>query len=120
MARISSPRNTIPGHFIGVAVGVALLTVFGLLGEPSVPQQHGATLPYATAGALFVAPTGMMQLLARTWHPPAGATTLIMSLGVLGTVREAVVLMAGIVLLTAVGWLINRAVGIPMPVWAAK
>ena len=29
-------------------------------------------------------------------------------------------LMAGVVLLTLIGWVINRLLGVPVPVWAAK
>lgn len=119
MSEVASPRNTILGHFIGVIVGLAMLWAFGLLGEPSIAQA-GTSLAYAAAGALSVAVTGALQLLTRTWHAPAGATTLIVSLGVLGTVREALALAAGIVILTVTGWLINRLAGLPVPVWAAK
>lgn len=119
MSEAASPRNTILGHFIGVFVGLAMLWAFGLLGEPSVAQA-GTSLAYAAAGALSVAVTGALQLLTRTWHAPAGATTLIVSLGVLGTVRDALVLAVGIVVLTATGWAINRFAGIPVSVWAAK
>lgn len=119
MSEVASPRNTVLGHFIGVFVGLAMLWAFGLLGEPSAAQA-GTSLAYAAAGALSVAVTGALQLLTRTWHAPAGATTLIVSLGVLGTVREVLVLVIGIVTLTATGWTINRLARIPAPVWAAK
>jgi hypothetical protein len=36
----------------------------------------------------------------------------------LQTPLEMVVLMIGVVLLTVIGWVINRAAGVPMPVWA--
>lgn len=78
------------------------------------------SLAYAVVGTLSVSVTGVLQLLTRTWHPPAGATTLIVSLRVLGTVYEATVLAIGIVMLTVTGWLINRAVSIPVPPWAAR
>jgi hypothetical protein len=28
--------------------------------------------------------------------------------------------MVGVVILTVVGWLVNRAAGIPVPLWSAK
>jgi hypothetical protein len=34
--------------------------------------------------------------------------------------REMAALMAGVVLLTLIGWVINRLLGVPVPVWAAK
>lgn len=33
---------------------------------------------------------------------------------------EMAALMAGVVLLTVVGWLLNRAAGVPAPVWGTK
>jgi hypothetical protein len=38
----------------------------------------------------------------------------------LQTPGEMAVLVAGVVLLTVVGWLINRASGVPMPVWSVR
>jgi CBS domain-containing membrane protein len=90
MAATSSPRNALIGH------AVAIL-----------------------AGALSLALTGTVLLLLDASHPPTGATTLIVSLGFLQTPPEMAALMAGVVLLTVVGWLLNRAAGVPMPVWGA-
>jgi CBS-domain-containing membrane protein len=56
----------------------------------------------------------------RVPHPPAGATTLIVSLGILRTPSELAVLMLAVALLTAQGFLINRAAGIDYPRWAPK
>jgi hypothetical protein len=39
----------------------------------------------------------------KSSHPPTGATTLIVSLGLLRTPREMVMLMIGVILLTVVG-----------------
>lgn len=72
------------------------------------------------SGVLSVALTGGAVLLLRASHPPAGATTLIVSLGLLQTPQEMLTLMAGVVILTITGWVINRASGVPMPLWAAR
>jgi CBS domain-containing membrane protein len=65
-----------------------------------------------------VALTGAILLLLRASHPPTGATTLIVSLGFLQTPPEMAALMVGVVMLTVVGWLINCAVGVPVPLWS--
>jgi CBS domain-containing membrane protein len=44
---------------------------------------------------------------------------LVDKLGFLQTPPEMAVLMVGVAILTVVGWLINRAAGIPVPLWAA-
>ena len=49
-----------------------------------------------------------------------GATTLIVSLGFLQTPPEMAALMVGVAILTIVGWLVNRAAGVPVPLWSAN
>jgi hypothetical protein len=51
-------------------------------------------------------------------RPPAGATVLIVSLGLLTKPSEMVMTMVSVVLLIVAGWVINRAFGVPMPLWA--
>lgn len=117
LAKLSSPRNTLIGRLVAILAGALSLAIFGLLDHPSILEE-GVTLARVGAGALSVALTGAVLLLLRSSHPPTGATTLIVSLGFLHTPREMVVLMIGVVLLTVIGWVINRAAGVPMPVWA--
>ena len=118
-AKPSSPRNALIGHAVAILAGALSLAVFGLLDDGSVLQE-GVTLARAGAGALSVALTGAVLLLLRASHPPSGATTLIVSLGFLQTPREMAMLMIGVLVLTAAGWAINRALGVPMPLWSAK
>ena len=102
---------------MAILAGALSLAIFGLLDHPSILEE-GVTLARVGAGALSVALTGAVLLLLCSSHPPTGATTLIVSLGFLHTPREMVVLMIGVVLLTVIGWVINQAAGVPMPVWA--
>lgn len=119
LAAGASPRNTLIGHLVAILVGALSLAIFGLLDHPSVLQE-GMTLARVGAGALSMGLTSAVLLLLKASHPPAGATVLIVSLGLLQTPREMVALMAGIVLLTVVGWTTNRLLGVSVPVWAAK
>ncbi len=50
-------------------------------------------------------------------HAPAGATTLIVALGLLRTPSQLVILMAAVVILILQGIAINRLAGIPYPLW---
>jgi CBS domain-containing membrane protein len=118
MAATSSPRNALIGHAVAILAGALSLALFGLLDNPSILVED-ATPARVGAGALSVALTGAVLLLLNASHPPTGATTLIVSLGFLQTPPEMAALMAGVVLLTVVGWLLNRAAGVPMPVWEA-
>lgn len=114
----SSPRNTICGHAIGVAAGYGSLAVFGL--RHAGPAVTGMTPDRIGAAALSLALTaGAMAWLAAP-HPPAGATTLIVSLGILHTPGQMGVLMLGVILLAAQGLGINRLAGIDYPIWRAR
>jgi CBS domain-containing membrane protein len=112
----SSPRNTISGHAIGAAVGFACLAVFGL--EHARPAMQGGVTParIGSAAVSLALTAGLMVWLAVP-HPPAGATTLIVSLGILHSPQQLGVLMAGVVLLAAQGFVINRLAGLDYPLW---
>ncbi len=64
--------------------------------------------------ALF---TRMRHGTPQVTPSPAGATTLIISLGILTTPWQLLLLMVAVVLLTAQAFVINRLVGIPYPLW---
>ncbi|MFW6074757.1 MAG: HPP family protein [Chloroflexota bacterium] len=113
----ASPRNTLIGHLVGILAGAGALATFGLLDAPSVIQE-GVTFPRIAAAALSLAVTGAILLLARAQHPPAGATTLLVSLGLLTSLAQMISVAIGVLLLTVSSWLINRALGIPVPAWA--
>lgn len=114
----ASPRNTIIGHAIGVAAGFFALVVTGLTQAPPATV-GGVTWPRVIAAALSLGLTAGCMVLARAAHPPAGATTLIVSLGILAQPFQLGVLMAGVILLTLQAIVINRAAGISYPLWSA-
>jgi len=118
MAEVGTPRNTMIGHSIGIAAGVASLALFGLLDAPSV-YVSGVTLGRVGAIALAVALTGGVLRLLRSAHPPAGATTIIVASGLLAKPRQILDILIGVLLLTIAGWCLNRLMGVPAPVWAA-
>jgi CBS domain-containing membrane protein len=72
------------------------------------------------AATLSLALTGAVLLLLRASHPPAGATVLIVSPGLLTKPIEMAMIMVGVVILTVAGWVINRAFRVPMPLWASR
>ncbi|SCG80459.1 HPP family protein [Micromonospora echinaurantiaca] len=115
----SSPRNTLIGHLVALLAGYGSLGSCGLADRPSVLQE-GVTGPRIVAAAGSLAVTAAVLLLLRSPHPPAGATTLIVSLGLLRTPTQLLVAAAAVVLVTAVDWAYNRATGRGMPIWAAR
>ena len=119
MAEVGSPRNTIVGHVVGVGAGLLSILIFGLWDHPSV-YVSGVSAARVGAIALAVALTGGVLRLLRAAHPPAGATTIIVASGLLARPRQIVDVVVGVVLLTIAGWLLNRAMGVPAPRWAAR
>ena len=118
-AAASSPRNTIFGHAIGLTCGYAafMLTVWS--GQPA--SIHGGVHgPTVLAAALSLSATGALMVLCKVSHPPAGATTLIVSLGIIAQPKELIVIEAAVALLTAQAFVLNRLAGVPYPLWNQK
>ncbi len=112
----ASPRNTLGGHLIGAAAGYLSLVIFGLTdAAPALATE--VTGGRIGAAALSLGLTSGAMVWARVPHPPAGATTLIVSLGILREPEQLAVLMVAVALLVAQGFVINRLAGIPYPRW---
>ena len=119
LAPSASPRNTIIGHAIGVLTGYLSLVVTGLtMAGPALST--GITWPRVIAAALSLGLTAGLMVLFKAPHPPAGATTLIISLGILHQPSQLVLLMGAVILLTLQAFIINRLAGVPYPLWSVK
>ena len=57
------------------------------------------------------------MVLLDVSHPPAGATTLIVALGIISRPRELAVIEVAVFLLVAQALVINRLAGLPYPLW---
>ena len=113
----ASPRNTVCGHAIGALAGYLSLVVFGLT-NAAPALATSVTGARVGAAALSLGLTSGAMVWARVPHPPAGATTLIVSLGILREPEQLLVLMLAVLLLVVQGFVINRLAGIPYPVWS--
>lgn len=60
------------------------------------------------------------MVTAKSIHPPAGATTLIISLGIVTRPSHLLIIEVAVAVLTLQAIAINRAVGIPYPFWAVE
>ncbi|MEX2505015.1 MAG: HPP family protein [Egicoccus sp.] len=118
LAPASSPRNTLGGHLIGALAGYLSLAVFGLL---DVAFQANAPISAGRVGAaaLSLGLTSGAMVWLKVPHPPAGATTLIVALGILREPWQLAVLMLAVTLLVLQGYFINRLAGLPYPRWRA-
>jgi hypothetical protein len=117
LAEVSSPRNSVIGHMVGAAVAFFWLWVFGLIDMPSAIQD-GFTGERVAAIALSLAFTGGILRLVRAAHPPAGATTVIVALGLLDTGHQMIILAIGVLLVVIPAGIINRMLGVPAPIWS--
>ena len=112
----ASPRNALIGHALGILGGVVALYVTGTRNAPPVLS---ATLPAHRVAAIAVAlglTSGAMAVL-RMPHPPAAATTLIVSLGFLTRLPDLLAFYAGVIALVGQGFVIDRLSGLRYPSW---
>lgn len=112
----AAPRNTLVGHLIGTLAGLFALACFGLLDAPSA-FVDGMTWGRAGAAALSLGLTTALMTGFRIPHPPAGATTLIVSLGLLSTPEEVLILMGSIGAVILIAQMTHRLFGTPYPIW---
>ena len=115
MAAATCPRTVITGHLIGVLAALLGLLLFGLIG--AAPDLTSVTWTRVGAVTVAVGVTVAMMLTLGSVHGPAVATTLIVALGLIGDPLHLAVLMLSVVGLAVIAFVINRAVGIPVPRW---
>jgi CBS-domain-containing membrane protein len=118
-ALAASPRNTILGYAIAIACGYAALLVTGLAHAPPVAVA-GVDLPRAVAAGLSIGLTSAAMVLARAQHPPGGATTLVVSLGIVTAPSGLAALFIGAVLVTLQASVAHRLARVPYPAWSAS
>ncbi len=115
----ASPRHTLYGHAIGILCGYASLLLVGLHHAPSA---IGTSVDSRRimAAALSLALTASLMILLKAAHPPAGATTLIVSLGVVTKPFYLLIIEIEVALLVGQGIVINRLAGLDYPLWARR
>src|SRR4029450_6186069 len=93
--------------------------LFGL--QPRRPAMvTGVSAARIGAAALSLASTGALMILLKAAHPPAGATTLIISLGIVTRPFHLLVIEIAVAVLTLQAIAINRLAGIDYPLWALR
>lgn len=116
LGETSRPRSTILGHAIGLICGYAAFVATGA-GALPFGAHAGIFWPRIFAAALSLSATGAFMVLLDVSHPPAGATTLIVSLGIISKPRELVIIEVAVFLLVAQALMINRLAGLRYPLW---
>lgn len=115
----ASPRHSLYGHAIGIGCGYGALWLTGLLHAPPA-MVTGVDGNRILAAALSLAATGALMILAKAAHPPAGATTLIISLGIVTRPLYLVIIEVAVALLVLQAIAINRLAGLDYPLWARR
>jgi CBS-domain-containing membrane protein len=113
-APAARPRHTLCGHAVGIACGYASLWLVGLEHAPSA-MAEGVHWPRVFAAALSLAATGALMILLGVVHPPAGATTLIITLGFITTPIHLCVIEIAVALVVLQALALNRLVGVESP-----
>lgn len=119
LAQPASPRNVLWGHFIGALMGLIGLYLFGLQDAPSA-FLTGVDLSRVGAAATAMGLTSCLMVTFNVAHPPAGATALIVSLGLMTNPAQLAILMGGVLILLIQAFIMNRLAGIPYPLWSTR
>jgi len=119
LARASSPRHALLGHAIGIVCGYLALLITRS-NEAATGLSRGVEWSTVLAAALSLSITGAIMVLLRVSHPPAGATTLIVSLGLISKPGHLFIVEAALLFLVIEAFTINRLAGVQYPVWEER
>jgi hypothetical protein len=107
----STTKNTIVGHLVAIGAGALCLRLSGFYGDPPAVIT-GLTAARVVAAAASVAITAFVLRLVKCPHPPAGATTLIVSLGILQGGKDLGVMAMAVFLVALLALAINHLLGV--------
>jgi hypothetical protein len=99
--------NTIVGHAGGLLAGFTGVVIAGAAAQPTPLVDHVLTPQRVLASVFAIGLTVLVGALLRASHPPAAATTLLVSLGSIRTLEDSLNLMAGVLVIAAAAALIR-------------
>lgn len=79
-----------------------------------------STVREILATALALSVTAALMILLKVVHPPAGATALMVSLGVVTNPLQLPLLEVAVAFLALEAYVVNRLVGIEYPIWTPR
>jgi len=103
--------RVVGSHLLGGVAGLAAYTALaaGVVLTATPPPASPAGLRLAASGVVSIVLTSWGMLVTDAVHPPACATTLIVSLGLLSTPRQVGIIVVSVTVLVAVHTLVVRA-----------
>jgi CBS-domain-containing membrane protein len=95
------------------------LWVLGLHGQ-QMGLANGCDAPHIFSAALALALTTFLMLTLKIVHPPAGATTLIVAIGLLPHAWQVPLVGVSALLLSLEARVLQRVAGQSLPWWSAQ
>lgn len=101
--------NVVIGHIMGITAGVLGVLVAGARLDPAVTLTHMLLPAQIWAAVIAVIATLLLQEAARASHPPAASTALLIAVGGFHvTVRDMMIILAGVLLVGLIGEPLRR------------
>ena len=118
MSPSASPRHALYGH-AGILCGYGSLVLLGL--QHTAWQMGGSiSLRRLFAVAISLAATAFFMVLLKVAHAPAGATTLLVSMGLITRPSHLLVIEIAVALLCVQAICFNRLAGLRYPMWVGR
>lgn len=114
--RTARPYNVVVGHFIGIVSGFIALYCTSAWSVPAISPGH-VTMPRVEAAVLSAVLTVLGTLAAHASQPAAVASTLLVSLGILQSWQDGLIMMGAVVLMTVAGEPMRRWRAVEMTRW---
>lgn len=106
--RSARAYNIVIGHLVGLGAGFLALYLLNAWAEPNVISSGIVSTKRLWTGALAATVTTLVTLTLKAGQPAALATTLLISLGSMQTRRDAIAIMVGVLIMTAIGEPVRR------------
>lgn len=102
-SRSSRPYNIITGHLVALGAGLFMLWALDAWNSPTILALGYVSSQRLWASAIAAALTAGLTQLFYASQPASLATSLLVTLGLMQTRRDAVAIVVGVLILTAVG-----------------
>lgn len=100
--------NIVVGHLVGLGAGFLALYLLNAWAAPNVLSAGIVSTQRLWAVVIAAALTTFGTLLLKASQPASLATTLLVSLGAMQTRRDALAIVAGVLIITAIGEPLRR------------
>ncbi len=107
-ARSARVYNIIVGHLTGVGAGFLAVYLLGAWNAPNVLSTGIVSSERLWAATVAVTLTTFLTLILKAGQPAAVATTLLISLGSMQTLRGGIDIVVGVLIITAIGEPVRR------------